>query len=143
MPLARLRALLPLLLPIVAAGCGGSPTEATATPPSPVVVLTAANFQGLVLESSLPCLVEFYSPTCPACQAMTDTVEDLARDVQGSAVVGTVNGTVEGELFVTYQIVATPTFVLFADGEERRRRIGAMSYQELAALLDASAASSF
>jgi thioredoxin 1 len=142
MPLTRLRALLPLLLPIVAAGCGGSPTGATATPSS-VVVLTAANFQGLVLESSLPCLVDFYLPSCPACQAMTDTVEALARDVQGSAVVGAVNVTVEGELLVRYQIVATPTFVLFVDGEERRRRIGAMSYQELAALLDATAASPF
>jgi len=142
MPLTRLRVLLPVLLPIVAAGCGGSPTEATATPSS-VVVLTAANFQGLVLESSLPCLVEFYSPNYPACQAMTDTIEALARDVQGSAVVGTVDGTVEAELFVTYQIVATPTFVVFVDGEERLRRIGAMSYQELAALLDATAASSF
>jgi len=142
MPLTRLRALLPLLLPMAAAGCGGSPTEATATPSS-VVVLTAANFQGLVLESSLPYLVEFYSPTCPACQAMTDTVETLARDVQGSAVVGTVNGTVEGELVATYQIVAAPTFVVFVDGEERRRRTGAMSYQELASLLDATAASPF
>ena len=78
----RLRALLTLLLPVAAAGCGGSPTEATATP-SAVVVLTAANFQRVVLESSLPVLhlsQNVVAPARPASHAFRIALEERAGD---------------------------------------------------------------
>ena len=130
-----------VLLAAVLAGtvaCGG------ATEPSPiatgeeVVVLNSANFQQRVLEASQASLVEFHHPGCQACQAMTQTVAQLAYDYRGRALVGTVNVAVETDLGSRYEIWGTPTFVVFRDGEERGRIVGASPYGALAQLLEAS-----
>jgi len=128
------------LLGTIGCGGGGSPT-AVSTPPAPggtaVVVLDAASFDTRVLASPRPSLVEFWSPTCPACQTMVPIVERLAADFEGRALVGTVDVTRQPALTNAQRIAAVPTFVFFKGGAEASRQMGATSYEELAARLQA------
>jgi thioredoxin 1 len=121
-------------------GGGGGPTRAS-TPQAPggassaVVALDAATFESRVLASPRPSLVEFWSPTCPACQSMVAIVERLASDFDGRAIVGTVDVSQQAALANGQRISAVPTFVFFRGGVEISRQVGSTSYDALAARL--------
>jgi len=126
---------------VAAAGCGGGggPTGGsnTPTPATAVVLLDAASFESRVLASPRPSLVEFWSPTCPACQTMVPIVERLAADFDGRALVGTVDVTRQPALTSAQQVSLVPTFVFYEGGGEVSRQVGATSYEDLAARLQA------
>jgi thioredoxin 1 len=128
---------------VAATGCGGGggPTGGSTTPTpggaTAVVVLDAASFESRVLASPRPSLVEFWSPTCPACQTMVSIVERLAADFDGRALVGTVDATRQPALTTAQQVSLVPTFVFYKGGGEVSRQVGATSYEDLAARLQA------
>jgi thioredoxin 1 len=105
--------------------------------PSKVVVLDSGNFEALVLDAPRPGLVEFRSPTCPACQSMDAIVTQLAADFEGRALVGTVDVTRQPSLTSSYRVSAVPTFLFFKKGEEASRQVGATTYEDLAGQLRA------
>ena len=127
---------------VVCAACGGgdptTPATPEATPDTGAVrVLTAANFDAEVLQNPGVVMVEFYSPTCPACLSMTEIVEQVAQDFSGRAVVGTVNAVVERDLLEQYAIQVVPTFVFFKGGRELSRYSGTATRSQLGARLEA------
>jgi thioredoxin 1 len=132
-----------LLILALAVGCGGSESPSSSSPPSNptwasdprVVALSAGNFDNLVLSSTRPSMVEFYSTTCPHCQAMAPVVSRLAVDFEGRALVGGVNVAEEGALTQRHGVTAVPTFVFFRGGREVSRVVGETSYENLAAPL--------
>jgi thioredoxin len=124
-----------------ATGCGGGGGSATG-PSDPasgsaVVALDSTTFEMQVLESSQPSLVEFWSPACRACQSMAPVVERLAADFQGRALVGSVDVTLQVALANDQRIGAVPSFLFFKGGAEVSRLVGATSYEELAARIEA------
>jgi len=128
---------------LVCAACGGGEPTTPATPePTPatgaVLVLTAANFDAEVLQDPGAVMVEFYSPTCPACLSMTAIVDQLGRDFAGRAVVGKVDVSVERGLLGDYAIEYVPTFVFFRAGHEVERHVGTAPRSQLAASLEAA-----
>jgi thioredoxin 1 len=123
-------------------GGGGSPTATSAPPPAPgpsaVVVLHAGNFDELVLQADGVCLVDFYAPGCTYCTQMEPIVERLAVDFDDRALVGKVNVQDEAALRAAWGIRGWPTFVLFKDGSEVNRWLGATSYEQLAGMIQAA-----
>lgn len=85
-----------------------------------------------------PCMVEFYSPTCPYCQMMEPIVEQLARDYAGRAVVGRVDINLDPGLVSTWRVSGWPTFLFFRDGREVARQVGATSYDQLARMINSA-----
>lgn len=79
--------------------------------------VTAGTFEEKVLGSDLPVLVEFSTPTCPACIAARPMLERLAEEFDGRARVVEVNVEEEQELGALFQIRAVPTLAFFKDGE--------------------------
>jgi thioredoxin 1 len=139
------RAFLAVLALAACAGCGSEPTSPageSSDGPSVVVTLTSASFNGQVLAHGATWMVEFYSPGCPYCRAMTTTVERLALDFRDRASVGKVNVDVEVALAQTYHVEAIPTFIFFRNGRELSRYVGATSYETLAEMLRAAEAAS-
>lgn len=136
-----MRAILPALVLAVSTGCGSEPSSPSGesnAEPSAVVTLTGASFDGQVLVEGTLWMVEFHSPGCPYCQAMSTTVERLAVDWRGRASVGKVDVGVEAALARTYRIEAIPTFIAFRNGREIARYVGATSYETLAEMLRAA-----
>ena len=51
---------------------------------------TAANFEAEVLASEKPVLVDFWATWCMPCRMLAPTVEEVADETEGRAVVGKV-----------------------------------------------------
>jgi thioredoxin 2 len=97
--------------------------------PQPGVVVEAIPEQAytLIQKSSLPVLVDFYSPTCAPCQMMQTIVQELAERRAGELVVVQVNIDEHAELGAAFGVQGVPTFIIFFKGYEGARTSGAMS----------------
>ncbi len=90
-----------------------------------VKTLTSANFDQEVMQSALPVLVDFWAPWCGPCKMVGPVVESLAADYDGKLVVGKVNVDENKDLAVKFGIRGIPTLVIFKDGSEVQRVVGA------------------
>ncbi len=98
-------------------------------------IVNDANFKEEVLDASTPVLVDFYADWCGPCKAMGPIVEKLGEELSGSAKVVKVNVTDSPELSDKYNVESIPTFIVFQNGSPVKQRIGRMSKEELAGLL--------
>ena len=87
---------------------------------------------GLFQASSLPVLVDFYSPTCGPCHMMAPVLERLAARRAGEIVVVKVDVDRHPELARDFGVRGVPTFVVVHKGAERGRTAGAMNESDFA-----------
>jgi thioredoxin 1 len=87
-------------------------------------VATAADFDTQVLGAKQPVLVDFYSTTCGPCRMLAPTIEKLAKQYEGRAVVYKVNVDRLPELASRYGIEGVPSALFFQNGKEVVRLIG-------------------
>ena len=101
-----------------------------------VIQLTSENFEQEVGKSRVPVLVDFWASWCDPCKMMGPVVEQIAQDMGESARVCKINIDEQPELASQYNVMSIPTFILFKDGKEVNRTIGAMPKEELARLFE-------
>ena len=98
--------------------------------------VTDATFQKEVLESDLPVLVDFWAPWCGPCLMVAPVIEKMAADFGGRMVVAKLNTDENSKTAVKYGIMSIPTMIIFKDGQEAERMIGARPKQALAEKLE-------
>lgn len=96
-------------------------------PPGAILETAADGARNLFRASSLPVLVDFFSPTCGPCLAMDPIVESLARRRAGEIVVLRINVERQPELAAPFGVQAVPTYMVIHKGVERGRVSGAMN----------------
>jgi len=101
------------------------------------VQLSDANFQQQVLDASQPAMVDFFATWCEPCQQMAPTVEQLAADFRGRAMVGKVDVDRNPATANKYNIRGIPTFLFFKNGQLVEQAIGVTSKEDLARRLEA------
>ena len=94
--------------------------------------LTKQNFKELVLDSDKPALVDFWAVWCGPCKMLTPTIEELAKNYEGKALIGKVNVDDERALAQEYRVMSIPTLFFFKDGKVVEQMIGARPYEEIA-----------
>ncbi len=87
---------------------------------------------GLFQNSSLPVLVDFYSPTCGPCHMMHPILERLAARRAGEIAVVRINVEHNQDLAKEFGVQGVPTFVIVHRGTERGRTAGAMDESSFA-----------
>ena len=92
---------------------------------------TSADFEKEVLQSDKPVLVDFFADWCGPCKMMAPVVEQLAEDLEGKAKVGKLNIDENMDIAEKYRVMNIPTFLIFKDGQEKERIVGAVSKNEL------------
>jgi thioredoxin 1 len=100
------------------------------------IELNSSNFDATVLEGDQPVLVDFWAAWCGPCRAVAPVVEDLAERFDGRARVGKVDVDAHGEIAERYHVRSIPTLAVFKGGVEVERLVGAVSAQDLAAVLE-------
>ena len=92
---------------------------------------TSADFEKEVLQSDKPVLVDFFADWCGPCKMMAPVVEQLAEELEGKAKVGKLNIDENMDIAEQYRVMNIPTFLIFKDGQEKERIVGAVSKNEL------------
>ena len=101
-------------------------------------VFTSANFDAEVLGSSMPVLVDFFATWCGPCKMMAPTIEKLAEEYEGKAVVGKLDVEESMDIAGRYGVMNIPTLIVFKNGEIVSKFVGLQNKNELKKALDAA-----
>lgn len=83
--------------------------------------VSEADFQAEVLDRALPVLVEFYSDSCIPCKQLSPILGGLEDDYEDQIKIVKVNVNFDADLAAKYEVAASPTILIFKNGEEVRR----------------------
>ena len=97
--------------------------------------LTDATFDRVVSGTDVPVLVDFYADWCGPCKMMAPSVDRLARDTVGSALIAKLDTDASPRTSQRFQIRGIPTSIVFRDGREATRQTGAVGYDALRGML--------
>jgi len=93
-------------------------------------------FEDDVLKSDRPVLVDFWAAWCAPCRMLAPTVEAVAEKYASSARVVKVNVDDNPSVSQRFGIKGIPTLILFKNGKEEERVVGATSEQAISRMLD-------
>jgi thioredoxin 1 len=98
-----------------------------------VTEVTDTNFQAEVLESDVPVLVDFWAPWCGPCRQVGPVVEEIAKEKSESLKVVKLNTDENQQTAISYNVLSIPTLIVFKNGAEAKRVIGAYPKKRLEA----------
>ncbi len=94
------------------------------------------NFENVVLQSDMPVLVDCWAPWCMPCRTQQPILEKVADELQGKALITSLNTEDNRDAAYRLNIHSIPTLVIFKDGEERQRLIGLQKADSLTRALE-------
>ncbi|MGN7678820.1 MAG: thioredoxin [Anaplasma sp.] len=102
-----------------------------------VVEIGDADFSGKVCAGSGLVVVDFWAPWCGPCVALGPQLEKLAQKYADKLKIYKLNVQDNQETPLKYGVSAVPTLVIFSEGEERSRIVGA-DVQGLVSAIDSN-----
>ena len=93
--------------------------------------VTDAEFQQSVLESTTPVLVDFWAEWCVPCHMVSPVVEELGTEKGESLKVAKLDIDANPQSTRTYGVMSIPALILFKDGQEVARVIGAKPKEQI------------
>ena len=98
--------------------------------------VTDRDFEDRVLRSGKPVLVDFWAEWCVPCHMVSPVVEEIGRDKGEHLQVAKLNIDDNPEITRKYGIMSIPTIMLFKDGREMARLVGARGKDALLKEID-------
>ena len=102
--------------------------------------ITDSNFEADVAKSTLPVLVDFWAEWCGPCRLMGPILDELAPAYAGKLKIGKLNVDESQETPSQFGVMNIPTMIVFKNGKEASRIVGAMSKTDLQKKIDTALA---
>ena len=103
---------------------------------SDVREVSDSSFEKDVLGSNKPVLVDFWAEWCAPCRMLAPTVAAVAEQYGETANVVKLNVDDNPSTAQRYGIKGIPTLILFRDGKEVERVVGATSKESISKMID-------
>jgi len=101
------------------------------------VEITDANFEEVVMKSSVPVVVDFWAEWCGPCRQIGPSIEEMSKEYEGKAVIGKVNVDHNPGVSAQFGIRNIPTVLFVKNGQVADKSVGAVPKQQLADKLNA------
>src|SRR3989337_203880 len=75
-------------------------------------------------------VLDFWAAWCPPCNVMKPTIEELEKELAGTAEFVAYDVDAQGEMAQKYGVMSIPTYVIEKDGKEVARTTGARPKEE-------------
>jgi len=98
--------------------------------------VTDATFEGDVLKSDLPVLVDYWAEWCGPCKMIAPILDEVSRDYGDRLQVAKMNVDENQQVPAQFGIRGIPTLMLFKGGELVATKVGALPKAQLTAFID-------
>lgn len=92
-----------------------------------MIELSATNIESVLRYAKGMVIMEFYSPNCPVCMAISPTLANMAKELKGRVLFSRLNTDAYPEISTKLGVVATPTFIFFCGGRPVGAWVGFVS----------------
>ena len=93
------------------------------------------NFQEVVVNADKKVLLDFWASWCGPCRMVLPVVEEIAEERE-DIVVGKVNVDEQPELANQFGVMTIPTLIIFENGQEILRSVGAKNKKAILSMVD-------
>jgi thioredoxin len=100
------------------------------------VIEKDADFDGEVLKSAVPVIVDFGATWCGPCKALAPIIDKIADDFQGKVKVVTVDIDDCTEVTKKYGVKSVPTVLAFQGGQKTGQSVGLTSRENILKLVN-------
>ncbi len=98
--------------------------------------ITDNDFEDKVLKASTVVLVDFWAPWCGPCKSIAPVLEEIAKEMNGKVAIYKVNVDDNPRSPAQFSVRAIPNLILFKDGAEVDRVVGAVPKDELIKIIN-------
>ena len=95
------------------------------------IEITDRTFSEEVLSFPGPVLMEYYSPLCTYCKTLDPILSQLASKYAGQIKIGKLNVEHNPLTASQYDILSTPTMILFQDGKQINKLLGTQTKEQI------------
>jgi thioredoxin 1 len=95
------------------------------------IKVTDQDFEEKVLQSSTPVLVDFWADWCGPCHMVAPVLEEIATEKSEKLTIAKLDIDENPDTARRYGILSIPSMLLFVDGVEKRRLIGARGKSQI------------
>ena len=100
--------------------------------------VTDASFEGDVLKSDKPVLVDYWAEWCGPCKMIAPILEELSKQYGDKLQIAKMNVDDNQEVPGKFGIRGIPTLILFKNGVAAAQKVGAMAKGQLTSFIDSN-----